>query len=475
MSNLNEDFDDAVDELSGIVEEPSVNADQPIPDPINLQNARTATPPPREEDLFGVGVIKNEVPNLNTTFTIIEDNVNQAKDYVSVAQPMLDAGVGKCTVCQEDVRVMDGIKSAIIKEDRLLGMYSRQRTRTMADETVKIVSQTIDKALHDITDASLALIESVQAKYKPVVQKIEEQSLEAAVAQSREIAEMISRIDFGGYRYIYKTLTIRKMMVRPTNSVYVEYIDNDNDLNDVVKAYMNVIELLKLNPDLESYVYNSASEKPAAGFKLGNAFYQVSKTLEATTLEPVLHKLTVEYGGRDYDSCVCFEDISHAVTGQGYRSHVKTLRDVLVVLLGQVQLIAETLKTSSASAEISAHEQLDNASRLNSALHEIVDQMTAIVTFLHDSWLLGSAVVRLYECLVKSMPVDEEVSREDYVDNVSTKVLSKPFPDTIDPTNPPEDKILSETPLTTSKSVSVASAVLSGSMGANGMSYGYAE
>lgn len=143
---LNDDVDDGLDLSSEVAD---LNPNQPIPDKVIFKmdissevDQDTVTP----EDLFGVGVVKNEVPNLNAEFQLVTEKINKLTDLVQVYEDISKSN----GICKEDAELVDSLAPGFINDKKPLGFFTDDKSRTQLTETLNTINKTIDTQTADI-------------------------------------------------------------------------------------------------------------------------------------------------------------------------------------------------------------------------------------------------------------------------------------------------------------------------------------
>ena len=146
MAGLNDDVDEGLDTSP----EPSeINPEQPIPQEILFKmdiSSGVEEEKPTPEDLFGVGLVKNEVPNLNAEFHLVEESINKLMDLETVYADIRSSnGVSK-----EDAEVVDALMPGFISDKKPIGFFTEDKSRTQLSETLNTINQAIDAQTADI-------------------------------------------------------------------------------------------------------------------------------------------------------------------------------------------------------------------------------------------------------------------------------------------------------------------------------------
>ena len=137
MSSLNDDFeDDLVANLAG-----EINPDQPIPPKMSLfasenglptyklgDNAKDIVP----EDLFGEGLVKGELPNVDAKITVLADKTNELIDQETLARDV----VQPCTMCRSSFETIQEVVTDFKTPDLFTAMYTEQPTKVNFQQTV---------------------------------------------------------------------------------------------------------------------------------------------------------------------------------------------------------------------------------------------------------------------------------------------------------------------------------------------------
>lgn len=160
MAGLNDELDDLPvysDDLDQATPLPSY-VDQPNKNPdLNSQAPTTnivvmpgsvldrlskfdKTVVPDAKELFGDDIVLNELPNLTAKFTVIKDKVNETSDMYSFKGALTT----KCSMCQEDAKVLDTLTGGeFLGPDKPLGYFTKSDSQTQYLQTLGLLNETI--------------------------------------------------------------------------------------------------------------------------------------------------------------------------------------------------------------------------------------------------------------------------------------------------------------------------------------------
>lgn len=205
---LNDDVDEGLPDIQE--GEPDLNPNQPTPAKSLFVPQLENTDPkgfvePTNEELFGTGVVKNEVPNINAEFTLLKDNYNRASDLLNVK----DSIVVSNGISREDAEVIDSITPGFINDRKPLGFFTEDKSRTQLNESVNTINKTIDFQYATIYENLQKQIDKYHTLLSPVIINMETRLIDSAIDLQKEIssiAENINAEDAGKFELVKRFL-----------------------------------------------------------------------------------------------------------------------------------------------------------------------------------------------------------------------------------------------------------------------------
>jgi hypothetical protein len=229
---LNDDIDDGLPD----VQEggPDLNPNQPTPEKsLFVPQLENSDPKdfvePTNEELFGIGVVKNEVPNINAEFTLLKDNYNKANDLLNVREDVTNSN----GISREDAEVIDSITPGFINDKKPLGFFTEDKSRTQLNESVNTINKTIDFQYATIYENLQKQIDKYHALLSPVIINMETKLIDSAISLQKEIsaiAESVNVEDVGKFE------TVKRFLGRDITASNL----SDDELTDpVIKSILD--------------------------------------------------------------------------------------------------------------------------------------------------------------------------------------------------------------------------------------------
>ena len=114
---LNDDVDEGLSPGEDVLDE---NPDQPVPekttfimDIANVANQDDVT----DEQIFGEGVIKNELPNINAEFVLSNEEFLKVEDLIVIRDELRQSR----GICKEDAELIDSQMPGFLSETKPIG------------------------------------------------------------------------------------------------------------------------------------------------------------------------------------------------------------------------------------------------------------------------------------------------------------------------------------------------------------------
>lgn len=189
--SLNDDVDD------GLVEDTDeVNPTQPVLPAVTIKPAEPGekSTPITNDDLFGVGAVEGELPNINAEFVELSTQADKVSDLATIKT---DIG-SSCTVCKEDAELIDTLVPGFISPDHPLGMYTEKKTRTQAVETGRTLTAIIDKEFIELQTRLDSLIDKSAEKFTTLTRNFEEGIVEKSASSKAVIEGLVDSFGEGG-------------------------------------------------------------------------------------------------------------------------------------------------------------------------------------------------------------------------------------------------------------------------------------
>lgn len=188
--SLNDDVDEG---LEPFIEPNDINGDQAIAPSINLIT-KTDTPKPSDNNinaiptsrLFGPGLVKNELPNLDAEFTIITDTTNKIADITGIKNTIESS----CGVCQEDASAIDSVVPGFISDDRPLGYFTEDKTKTQYTQTLNSLNVQIEANIEKLKFHTLDTTEKLVNSYRELAKACQQAITDSLVKNQLVLAEL---------------------------------------------------------------------------------------------------------------------------------------------------------------------------------------------------------------------------------------------------------------------------------------------
>lgn len=252
MAGLNDDVEDGLPPEDAL-DIPTINPNQPEPDKVILtttDNPKAVSKEPTAQDLFGAGVAPGELPNLNAEFEIIVNKSNGLKDAEEVSLGIQNSN----TISQEDIKLVDCVLPGFINEDRLLGFYTKLKTKTMYSDTMKGIQQRIAKESLDLETDTESFLTKLQEEYQNFTGKFE---LEYQETLNKQISFIKDTLE---HKVFYCNTECQKLFNESYSLAFV--LDNyltHNNVNEITndEKLQSILSTLKtglINSNLRSYL-----------------------------------------------------------------------------------------------------------------------------------------------------------------------------------------------------------------------------
>lgn len=177
MAGLNDDVEEGLISLEDetdltIVEDvltPETNPSQPEPDKILFEIKDSADADtdktPSVNEIFGNGLVPGELPNLDVEFELIEQRRNTINDYEETSNII----TGNKSISQEDARLLDSIVPGFINDDRPLGYFTKDSTKTFFNESVGVMNNIIDTEKDKVNDLIKEHLNNLSQHYSTLI------------------------------------------------------------------------------------------------------------------------------------------------------------------------------------------------------------------------------------------------------------------------------------------------------------------
>lgn len=353
---LNDDVDD------GLPPEETADFDPnlPVPDPIVIQvddSLEDKNTEVTEEDLFGTGVIKNEVPNLNAQFVLTVEQCNKTMDLIDVRNTIARSN----GICREDAELIDSNVPGFIGNKRPLGFFTEDKSRTQFSESLNSLDKTIDSNLGIITQQAKDSATATSTKMLPLIKELPNKVLEVTAELQNEISKLIAVVDFKGIHAGFtfadgsnlRDVLYQSWSMRYDDGENIKHCDPDVQaaMKDVAKfvmdrsSYNNLkcIFLPLLVPDVDKSIFSIGTSY---------SFYEV------TDKAPYLATLDDEFLRKTHITLSVYEIMTCAVDA-GTLESIKRLLGACSNIIGDIGTTVEEISS------IAAEESNDYSSKLN--------------------------------------------------------------------------------------------------------------
>ena len=349
-----------------------------------------------EEDLFGIGLVSRELPNINAKFTTVNNKINDTKDAISLLEPI--ANSKQCLVCQEDARNLDKLLPGIINDDKKINYYTKDKTATLAEEFVIDAKLHISKQIEEITTNTFELIQNASSLFNAVQEKAKTDTTKTVIKQTSYLATLFEKLGPEGISslyYINDFISFRRFI----NKDIIELDDLFKESTDtVLSGLINKIYRFVLDNNSLNY-YVTTTSKDNDTFRLANKI--VSINIESKDLEDIfITRKEVSPQNEDYKSFT-FEDVSHSVTSNKYSIFINSLTGVLFKGVNRLDIFKESITQISSNPDSIDKDKLEAIIGINTMAHNLIDNLADVCTLINDIYLLGNLVVEVYKTIVE--------------------------------------------------------------------------
>lgn len=379
-------------------EVPETNPDQPEPPKLEIvansgfDKKVTVT----EEDLFGIGLVSRELPNINAKFTTINNKIDNTKDAISLLEPI--ANSKQCLVCQEDARNLDKLVPGIINDNRKLNYFSKDKSATLADEFVVDAKLHISKQIEEITTNTFDLIKHASNLFEAVQEKTKTDTTKAVIKQTGYLSMLFEKLGPEGTNslyYINDFISFRRFLNTDMRSLNVKFT---NSTDTVLGGLVNKIYNFLLDNDNLNY-YVTVTSKDKDTIRIGNR--AVSININSKDLEPLFTVVEeLPKCGEEYKQYT-FEDVSHCTTSNKYSIFINVLVDILFKGVSRLNIFKDSLTTISSNPDSVDKDKLEAILGINTMAHSLIDDLADVCTLINDIYILGGLIVEVYKTIVE--------------------------------------------------------------------------
>lgn len=235
---LNDDVDD---DLPPGVEDTEINSEQPIPDKTtfitDFTNVAKQSDPTNEE-LFGKGVVENELPNINAEFVLVKESFNKLEDLIILRQGLVSAK----GICKEDAEIIDNNLPGFINEKKPLGFFTEEKTRTQLVETLNTLDKAIDVKISELATKASELIDTCHKKYSLELRDLQVKIISSLSTIQEEFSSFISNMDSLDSK---SSIELKQFLDHRVNYYHEHNGENCHEGLELNQGFVAAIEKLK--------------------------------------------------------------------------------------------------------------------------------------------------------------------------------------------------------------------------------------
>lgn len=190
-------LNDDVDEGLQPEDTADFNPDLPVPKPIVIQpddSSLETNPEVTQEDLFGIGALKNEIPNLNAQFILTEEQCNKTMDLIDIRNTLAKSN----GVCREDAELIDAVVPGFVNDKKPLGFFTDNKSKTQFGETIVSLNKAIDTNLAVITGQAKDSATASCSKFLPLIKELPVKVTEVTASLQNEMMKLFDFVTSEG-------------------------------------------------------------------------------------------------------------------------------------------------------------------------------------------------------------------------------------------------------------------------------------
>lgn len=275
MQGLNDDVEDGLIALeddtletlesdSNINDEPTSNPNQPIPEKLLLETQEEVDMVADHKevtitDLFGLGVVPNELPNLNAEFVIIKQKDNELTDL----QTMTESIRSKQSISQEDVKALDSLSAGFLNEDtRLVSYFTKEPSQTQFNSTIREADIRIGTNSQEISNLFKTHLEKLTSSYATLESETNHGFTDLHSSQTKAIKDLLDtnwqRLTslFNNY-YFTNIFKLKDLFTKPISEINFNFITTNKELLETLNTIKEQTQNTQLKQYLTNFRFNS--------------------------------------------------------------------------------------------------------------------------------------------------------------------------------------------------------------------------
>lgn len=408
MSGLNDNADNDVtfDDLftAGVTINPQdntdeINPEQPLTDEKTTIVATDGESPrvyPEAEDLFGSPLIKNELPNFNSTFIeTTKNNVNLIRDLVEAHNGItITNGISK-----EDAVIIDSlVPDLVINEKKPLGFYTEEKSKTQLAQTKATLSTEIEARIQAVGSGIMDFLDKSVEKYTPVVKSVEQVVVDKIYSLQLEIQSL--SLQTNG-KDINEILEFHPAGYRDLND------DEFNKFEGPIKqALIDLQQCFKpgnrsFSDKLSAIYYNQLYGINELYFPLGNSSGDYFKITDKTPfIEDINPEVSYSPNGLGVTKSLYFH--STLATGPQTLEQIKTLIGFIAGVITIYPTYKEQIKSIINNTELTKDKILDQLFTHSAANARDGLAIINIVNFLGDYICYLEKLKAVYSAIIET-------------------------------------------------------------------------
>lgn len=189
---LNDDVDEGLE--PEVI--PEINENQPIGNEIvfipnkNMDSKEDQEKEPTTQELFGVGAVERELPNLNAVFNLSKEHYYKIVDLFSYKKTLNKINC----ICKEDAEVIDSIAPGFINEKNPIGFFTEDRSRTQYSESMNNINVALDNKYNNLLESVNKSIETYHTNISPLVTKMNDGIIDSFIKAQENIVNTSEKV-----------------------------------------------------------------------------------------------------------------------------------------------------------------------------------------------------------------------------------------------------------------------------------------
>lgn len=232
--NLNSEAEEDVT-MDSLFGQQDPNPEQPLTDfKLIVPATSGAAKDVCERELFGDTIVKNELPNLNAEFILnAEDVVASTRDLVDIRNSLAKASA----VSREDAELIDSIAVGFINENKPIGLFTEDKSKTQFSQTMQTLDKEIDARIAILSNNITSVSEKISELTIPLLESLKVNVVDKMSDLQSEIQNLLVRASSSEERL--DTVVFNTLL--DTSVIQI----TDSDVDEVEKTLPDFPELVK--------------------------------------------------------------------------------------------------------------------------------------------------------------------------------------------------------------------------------------